>query len=59
MRMKQTTHCVRCFRKAKLWSGHVLNERKHIIAGWCRHACFQEGFSGHWKKKMGKKRAQD
>ena len=58
--MKQTTRCVRCFRKAKFWSGHILRKHKHVLAGWCGKACSQaEGFSGHWTKKMGKQDWRD
>ena len=52
--MKQTKRCVRCLKKAKIWSGHVLRRGKWVIAGWCSHKCSNAvGFCGQWTKKMG------
>ena len=53
----ETRRCVKCFKKAKIWSGHVID--KHgggIIAGWCSQKCmYTSGFFGHYRKEMGKK----
>lgn len=49
-----TTKCVRCFKPAKLWGGHVLRGREKILAGWCSQACAKvSGFTGQHTSKMG------
>lgn len=60
----QTSNCVQCFKPAVAWSGYVLRNGKKIIAGWCnsggkgvnRGKCPNEGFSGHYKKEMGREK---
>lgn len=55
----KTKNCVRCFKLATTWSGHVLRDGKQIMAGWCDD-CKQEddiqkeseGFVGHYRKEM-------
>ena len=47
---------MKCFKKAKVWSGHVIDKHgKGIIAGWCSRKCMHTpGFFGHYRKEMGK-----
>lgn len=51
----QTKNCIKCFKPAKIWSGHVLNEKQEqVTAGWCSSRCMDSsGFFGHYHKKMG------
>jgi len=51
----QTKNCIRCFKPAKIYSGHVLDDKgKQITAGWCSERCMnKQGFCGHYYKKMG------
>ena len=62
----QTTTCVRCFKPAKIFTGHVIKLNVYVvdgimpkgkvavIAGWCSKRCLNdEGFSGLWNSKMG------
>ena len=50
----QTKNCVRCFKKAKVWTGHILDGKKVITAGWCSNRCMNNlGFCGHYKEEMG------
>lgn len=53
----QTKKCVRCLKKpAKFWTGHVLVNGEHILAGWCGKRCRDtEGFRGHFRGVMGRK----
>ena len=49
-----TKNCVRCFKLAKFWTGHVFKGKKTITAGWCTMRCLNApGFVGHYSKKMG------
>ncbi len=49
-----TTKCVRCFKPAKIWGGHVLRGKEHVIAGWCSARCSEAaGFSGQHTERMG------
>jgi hypothetical protein len=51
--MKETKKCVRCFKPAKFWGGHVLKGKEEVLAGWCSTQCKEEkGFVGHWKREM-------
>ena len=53
----RTKNCIRCGKKAKFWSGHVLDGKKIYLAGWCSHRCFNvPGFVGRYIKDMGKQR---
>ena len=49
--MKETKNCVRCFKKASIWYGHVLRGKENIIAGWCRSCYKKEGFVGHYRRE--------
>jgi len=50
-----TKNCVRCLKKASLYTGHVLEGKKMITAGWCSMRCLNIlGFSGIYTKQMGK-----
>lgn len=51
----KTKNCVRCFKPAKFWGGHVLtSKKKKITAGWCGERCKNLlGFCGHLKREMG------
>lgn len=60
--MSYTKNCVRCFKPAKIWGGHVskpdaLYGERAVISGWCyRHLRVAEGngpWFGHWVRKMG------
>jgi len=52
-RQLETVKCVRCFRKATMWCGHVIINRQKILAGWCA-TCFEvTGFHGHFMGQMG------
>ena len=52
---KQTTRCVKCYKPAKFWGGHVLQGEEEILAGWCSDKCAEDpGFVGHWRQEMGK-----
>jgi hypothetical protein len=43
----KTKNCVRCFKNAKMWTGHVLQGKKVITAGWCSAKCSHSpGFVG-------------
>lgn len=33
--VQHTKNCIVCGVKADMWTGHVLNRDKKIIAGWC------------------------
>ena len=50
-----TKMCVRCLaRKATHWTGHVLDGRRKVTAGWCT-PCLDDrgqGFRGHWMPSM-------
>lgn len=36
----RTTQCVRCGKKARMFTGHVLTKkREDVIAGWCSNRC--------------------
>ena len=50
----KTTNCVRCVKKAKLWSGHILIDGEEVTAGWCGMHCLNyQGFKGQYTDKMG------
>jgi hypothetical protein len=38
--MLETTHCVKCLRPARRWTGYCLTpDGTHVAAGWCGVAC--------------------
>jgi len=53
----KTKNCVRCGKPAKFYSGHVLDGKKKVTAGWCSERCANVmGFRGHYAKHMEKVR---
>ena len=48
----QTKNCVYCFKPAVTWTGHVLWDSHHVIAGWCEEHEKVPGFCGHYKEEM-------
>jgi len=57
---KKTKNCVRCFKPAVNWTGHIIKGKERIFAGWCdscwigvKEASHVEGFSGHYRREMG------
>jgi len=56
MPMRHTKLCVLCMKKkADVWTGHVKDGTKSILAGWCSKCDGSQGthgFWGHYKKKM-------
>lgn len=53
--MKATKNCVKCLkRRASSWTGYVVDGADEILAGWCRYCVRFRGFSGHFKRKMGR-----
>lgn len=56
----QTKNCVRCFKPAKIWTGHVVIDGVKITAGWCSDKCLNtKGFLGQYINKMGLMRDDD
>lgn len=54
IKLTDTKNCVRCLKPAKLWSGHVLDNKRQVTAGWCSESCMDsQGFYGHYIKEMG------
>ena len=63
MWIEKTKNCVRCFKPAIRWTGHILKDGERIMAGWCDDCWYDgkptkkaEGFSGHYTRKMGIKK---
>ena len=49
----KTKNCVRCFKPATMWTGHIIYKGKTAIAGWCSDKCLDtKGFKGHYKGQM-------
>lgn len=49
--------CVRCYKPARLWSGHVVymdtGQQRKRIAGWCGVRCMRvRGFFGQYHHRM-------
>lgn len=52
--MVKTTNCVRCFKPATIWTGHIKKGKGTIIAGWCNRCIKVKGFSGQYIRQMGR-----
>lgn len=53
--LNQTKNCIRCFKPAKIWSGHILRNGRQIVAGWCSERCQDaKGFCGQYVSDMDK-----
>lgn len=62
MKGKATEKCIVCLKKAKVFTGHVIDEKgKPIIAGWCSdhegapqiNMMKRTGCYGAWHKRYG------
>lgn len=53
-----TKRCIRCGKEAKMWTGHILDGKKTVIAGWCTNRCLNayRGCYGKYEESMGKRR---
>ncbi len=57
--MTQTKKCIRCNKKAKIWTGYVLKRNnKNVLAGWCSDRCCNLWYAYHgpFLKKFGEER---
>ena len=60
--MTQTTKCIRCGKRAKIWCGHIRKRNgRAVLAGWCSHRCERAwmAYRGQFYKKYGEESADD
>ncbi len=58
----ETTHCVRCGKRAVKWCGWVETVAKgHALAGWCSDRCVKAWWSCHgkWNPQQGLRRIEE